>query len=236
MKRILVKLLLGVMSIFLLIGMLNISVTTKQGINYRVRTLKIPLYLKILDFLDRYYNYRLIVERITTNSAGEKDSILRIFNWTYENIKPAPQGYPVIDDHVWHIIVRGYGVNDQSSDVFTTLCNYAGADAFFNWVGGGDNEQRIPLSFVKINGRWSVFDPYSGVYFTNHAGQVADIEEILRGDWQVESIGGSNGPDVNYAVYLKNLQHIKGIGAARANMQSPFNRLKYEIKKCLRRR
>ena len=56
---------------------------------------------------------------------------MEIFIWTCENIRKQPDGLPVIDDHVWHIIIRGYGEPDQSSDVFTTLCNYAGIRAFY---------------------------------------------------------------------------------------------------------
>ena len=157
--------------------------------------------------------------------------VLKIFEWTHENIKNTPDGYPIIDDHVWHIIVRGYGQDDQSSDVFTTLCNYAGVDAFFSWVYSEDHRSRMPLSFVKVDSKWRVFDPYNGVSFKNKKGNLASIEDIINVDWVKEGVGGT---DVNYTIYLKNLSPIIEAGLKRANTQSPINRLKYEIKKWLR--
>lgn len=217
-----------------MIYVLNIKVTTKQGINFQVRTIEIPLYLKVLDFFDRHYNYKWTVERIIGDSKVDEEKIMKIFKWTHENIKKIPEGYPVIDDHVWHIIVRGYGDYDQSSDVFTALCNYAGVDAFLNWAYTEDRSSRIPLSFVKINEKWYVFDPYNEVYFKNRKGNLADIEDMINGDWTVQGINNSSEHEINYAVYLKNLSPVKEIELTRANSQSPLNRLKYEIKKWLK--
>lgn len=213
------------------IYILNIKVTTQQGINYQWQTIEIPLYLKTLDFFDRHYNYKWTLKRIMGDSKTEEEMVLKIFKWTHEIIKKTPDGYPVIDDHVWHIIVRGYGQDDQSSDVFTTLCNYADVDAFFNWVYTESRDSRIPLSFVRVNEKWYVFDPYRGVYFKSKNGGLASIEDITRGDWVEEYINRLNKFDVNYAIYLKNLSPIIEAGLKRANIQSPINRLRYEIKK-----
>lgn len=223
-----------ILIIVLYVGMssiLNIKVTTSQGINYQVSTIEIPLYLKLLDFLDRNYNYKWTVKKIIGNSKEEKDNVLKILKWTHENIKKTPQGYPIIDDHVWHIIVRGYGEDDQLSDVFATLCNFAGMDAFFSWISTEDNSSRIPLSFVNMNGKWSVLDPYRGIYFRNKKGNLADIEDILNGDWIEENIDNHRESDISYVDYLRNLSPVRKVGLKRANIQSPLNRLKYEIKK-----
>lgn len=234
MKKKLLKLLSWIAAFIVIAVVLNIQVSTRQGINYSVSTLEMPLYLKVLDFFDRHYNYKLVVERIIGEERGEKEKVLKIFEWTHNNIKRIPLGYPVIDDHVWHIIVRGYGVDDQSSDVFTTLCNYAGVDAFYNWVDTENHDRRIALSFVRFNGIWNVFDPYNGVYFKNNKGELAGIEEIVRGNWLIEKINASDSHDVEYTNYFKNLTSIKDYGLKRPNIQSPINRLKYEIKKRLR--
>jgi hypothetical protein len=213
---------------------LNIKVTTQQGINYEVQTIEIPLYLKVLDFFDRHYNYKWTFERIIGDSKTEKEKALKIFKWTYENIKKTPEGYPVIDDHVWHIIVRGYGEVDQSADVFTTICNYADVDAFFYIVYDENRTSATTLSLVKLDGRWCVFDPYNGVYFKNKEGILAKIEDIINENWLIERIGEPKDPQINYTLYLKNLPPINEIGLRRANVQSPINRLRYEIKKWLK--
>jgi hypothetical protein len=225
------------LSIFILaVGIsifLNIKVTVRQGINYQWHIIRVPLYLKILDFYDRHFNYKELVKRIIRDSKNNSERVLRILKWTYQNIRETPEDFPVIDDHVWHIILRGYGVRDQYSDVFATLCNYAGMDAYFSWVYSRDQTARIPLAFVKIDGGWSVVDPYYGVYFKNKNGEIADLEEIRStGSLFADSVGVE--PDMDYTPYLDNFPSIKDIKLCRSNIQSPLNRLLFELKNWFR--
>lgn len=233
MKNKISKIFLWLSGFAVVIVVLNFQSTTRQGVDYNVRTMKIPLYLKILDFFDRHYNYKTTVKRIIGDLKGDEEKALRIYEWTHRNIRENPPGYPVIDDHVWHIIVRGYGVDDQSNDVFSTLCNYAGLDAFYDWVNIG-NQDRIALSFVKINRLWRIFDPYNGVYFKNKKGELASIEDVLSGNWQVQKLDALRVATVDYNKYLSGLRAIKGTGFLRANIQSPLRRLLYQLKRWLR--
>ena len=227
------RIIITVVILLTAVYILNIKVRTKQGINYKVQSIELPLYLKMLDFFDRHYNYKWIVGRITGDSKTEGERVLKILEWTYKNIRNIPDNFPVIDDHVWYIIVRSYGTNDQLSDVFTTLCNYAGMDAFYEWVYTQDRSARIPLSFVRVNGQWNIFDPYNGAYFNKHEDNMG-VKEIPERKWQIECIDKPRKIDIDYTSYLKNLPSPGNIGLRRANIQSPFNRLKYEIKKWLR--
>lgn len=233
MNKFFLKLLLIAIILISIVSILNISVITRQGINYQVQEIRMPLFLKFLNFVDRHYNYTYLVKKIIADKHSEEEKAMALFVWAYENIRKQPKELPVVDDHVWHIIVRGYGVNDQSNDVFTVLCNYAGLDAFYNWVDAKSHDYRIVLSLVRINGAWRVFDSYNGIYFKNREGKLADIEEIIRGDWEeIGLIDKKSG--VDYAGYFKNLLPVRGIGLKRVNTQSPINRLRYEIKKWLR--
>jgi hypothetical protein len=229
MKRNLPILLIGIVIFITTVLFLNVTVTTRRGINYQWATIKMPLYLKILDFFDRHYNYRELVRKITKNEDNGEKKVMKIFSWTYHNIRKQPQELPVIDDHVWHIIVRGYGVSDQSSDVFTTLCNYAGMNAFYSYVYTESRKQRIPLSFVRLRGKWTVFDPYRGVYFEDKRNNLADIKAISSKDFIIKSIG--KPPDFNYRNYLDNLPSINAVGLRKASIQSPLRRLIFELKK-----
>ena len=230
MKKKLYKILFFILILTGIFILLNMAVTTRQGINYEWHAIEIPLYLKVLDFFDRYYNYNLLVKRIVKGANSEEEKVMRLFEWTHRNIKKAPKELPLVDDHVWYTIIRGYGAKDQSQDVFTTLCNIAGIDAFFSLVNSEDKAGRIPLSFVRIQKKWHVLDAYYGVYFKNSKGRLADIES--GNDWVKVSL--DDEPNIDYAPYLNNLPPIKDFDLSRPRIQSPLNRLLFEIKKRVR--
>lgn len=232
MKKFIIKLLIVIVIFTSIIFLLHIKVTTLQGINYEVHTVKIPLYLKILNFMDRHYNYKQLVKRIIKNEHDEQKRIMEIFSWTYHNIKKQPEELPVIDDHVWHIIVRGYGMPDQSCDVFATLCNYVGIDAFFSSLSVKDKDKKISLSFTRSNNCWYVFDPYNGVYFVNAEGEHADFMAIKKGNYRLEHLGAPKRPVSDYQSYFDNMPDIiEDVGSKREKVQTPFKRLLYELKK-----
>lgn len=225
MRKAFLILLIIILGVFLL----NMEVSTRQGINYRMQDLKTPLYLKSLDFFDRHYNYRQLVKRIIKDAKNDEERVMRLFDWTGENIRKTPIGMPVIDDHVWYIIVRGYGEADQSSDVFTTLCNYAGIKAFYSLAYSQGRKEMLPLSFVKIGNKWVAFDPYRKVYFKDKNGDLADIEALKHNNWVIQARG--ENPELDYSSYFENLPSVIEAGLTRANIQSPINRLLFEVKK-----
>ena len=213
---------------------LNLTVTTKQGVNYELRTIKLPLYLKLLDFFDRHYNYEHLVKNIVKNSKNDEDRVIALLKWTYDNIRKNPQGLAVVDDHVWYVIVRGYGVEDQFSDVFSTLCNYAGFRAFYSWIESSKTSSRMAFSFVKLKGKWFVFDPYRGVYFIDSAGRLADTNmlENTKGGWMVSGNFPMSEP-VDYTSYFKSLSLLEYDGLGRSNIQSPLRRIIFQMKKSM---
>lgn len=229
MKKKILGSLTPVLLIAVILLFLNISVTTKQGINYQVKALKIPLYLKILDFFDRHYNYEYLVKRITKDSRSQEDKVLKIFFWTSENIRRQPQGLPVVDDHVWSIIVRGYGMADQANDVFSTLCNYAGAPAFCDYVLSEDNVSRTILSYVKINGQWHIFDPYNGVYFVNSDNKLAVLNDLESGNWHLEQFGAARDVVPDFRKYSADMAKKRNVGLKRENIQSPLRRIMFQL-------
>lgn len=211
-----------IISIFVV---LNLNVTTQQCINYQCRSIVIPLYLKILDFFDRHYNYMQLTKSIIKDAKSDEERAMKILEWTYANLRRIPDGYPVIDDHIWYTIVRGYGADDQCQDVFTSLCNYANLNAFLSLVGNKDKNFRKPLSFVKIKNRWSLFDVYNGVYFKNREGKIASIEDLSVGNWRIVRLGEGIIPD-DYAAYFNNLDPLtfKDWELLRPAIQSPIRR------------
>jgi len=216
------------------IALLNKEVTTLQGVDYKVSRIKLPLYLKVLNFYNRHYNYKWLAKRITGHLDTREDKILRLFHWTYETIKPQPESLPIMDSHVWSVYVRGYGVSDNFHDLFTTLCNYIGADAFFTKIHSENPYHAIQLSFVRIERGWVAIDPHRGVYFRNHTGGLATIEEIDEQDCHIVKLAQR---DISKAIckqcLVENLPSIERLGSSllRANTQSPINRLKLQLHK-----
>ncbi len=230
-KKLLFRLIITISIFAVIIAFLNIKVTTLQGINYQVHSIRIPLYLKVLDFMDRHFNHKQIVKRIIENEPDKQKRVMKIFSWTYYNIRKQPDDLPVVDDHVWHIIVRGYGVRDQASDVFSTLCNYAGVDAFFHTFEEEEKDEKITLSFAKLDNLWYVFDPYNGVYFVDEGVVFADIDAIKEGNYRLEHLGPPKEAVLDYMSYIKNMPDIKEIGLRRETVQSPLKRFFYMFKK-----
>lgn len=234
MKKKSSKALIVIFIFMLFAALLNIKVTTRQGVDFQVSIIKLPLYLKVLDFFDRHYSYKELVKRIINDAYTDEERVMRIFAWTHQNIKRVPEGFPVIDDHVWHIIIRGYGTDDQASDVFVTLCNYSGTDAFYSLVYKSDNSRAIPLAFVKLRNKWHIFDPFNGVYFIDPRDKMVSIEEVLAGNWMVKSLLITTKEEIFYREYLSNLPKIESRTFNRSNIQSPFRRLIFALKQLLR--
>ena len=207
------------------------KVTTGQGINYKVSRIELPLYLKLLNFYDRHFNYKWLTNRITGHLNTKEEKIFKLFQWTHETIRQQPSDLPIMDDHVWNVYVRGYGVSDNFHDLFTTLCNYAGAEGFFLPIYIENSTKRINLSFINIERGWVVFDPYNGIYFENKAGDWATTLEIKKQNWKTAKLKPNDISEPYYKPYLEVLPEIKKIGFTRANTQSPLNRLKLQLSK-----
>ena len=214
-----------------LVLVLNISVTTKKGNDYIVTKIELPLYLKLLNFFDRHFNYKLLVKQITGNMKTPEEKVFRLFQWTYETIRPQPKSLPIMDSHVWDVYIRGYGVIDNFNDLFSTLCNYSGVDAFFERLRFEDSRKHINITLVRIGRGWVAFDPFNGAYFQNRNGNWATTEEIRQGNWKLVKLPKSVTQDSYYNAFDKMIPEVISMGYRRANTQSPFNRLKLQLHK-----
>ena len=207
----------------------NLQTTTRVGVDYKVQTIQIPLYLKILNFYDRHFNYKWLTGRIIGDLDKDQAKAIRLLNWTLNHIKQQPKSLPVMDEHVWSVIVRGYGVSDNFNDVFSTLCNYAGMDAYFSSVKDSEHILVGHMSFVKIDGNWTTFDPYNGVYFRNQSGSIASIQNMKIGNMKIIHLSDNHKMKVDYLALTKYLPDTIKFKFTRANTQSPINRLLLQI-------
>jgi len=202
----------------------------RGGINYKVYTVKIPLYLKVLDFFDRHYNYKWLTGRVGGDIKGEEEKALKILDWTFNHIKKQPESLPVMDDHTWNIIIQGYGVHDSFNIVYATFCNYAGLDAFVWRVPRDKKGGGSCITLIKVNDEWSVVDPHNGIYFRNKNRELASIEDMKNGNWQLVQIADAVNSRIDYEILLKSLPTKIEFDLNTANIQSPWNRLRFQIR------
>lgn len=211
-----IKKLTGYTIVFVIaVVILNFSVTMKQGVNGEVSTIRIPLYAKMCGFFYRDYQYKALAHRITEGLKSGTDRVKAVYDWTVENIRKPPKGFRIIDDHIWDIIVRGYGTGGQVEDVFTTLASYAGYDAFWQKLSAGSGCPSIILSFVKIDSTWYIFSVSGRRPFMN----TDDLSKPTP-----------SGPA--YSDYLKTMDEaIFKSSSKRPDRQKFFPRIIQELKK-----
>ncbi len=175
----------GIAVVFVALAAAPLS--TRQGINYQVAVRSIPAYAKTLGFLYRHFEYQRLAGEITRGKRSPQERVLAVFDWTTQNIHSVPEGFPVVDDHVLHIIIRGYGTDDQKADVFTTLSTYAGVPAFWQWTKQPSGAVLV-VSFARIGQEWVVFDVAKGIAFRSSTMIPSQIPNPLRAElhmpWQ----------------------------------------------------
>lgn len=206
--------------------------TTKQGVDYLVSTRQIPLYVKAIDFVHRHNQYALLSRQITHGLTTDEQRLEAVLAWTRQHIQPTPEGWPVVDDHILHIIIRGHGMSDQMADVFTTLLTYAGVPAFWAWRLQADGSPGPVVSFVQVDGRWVVVDVGRRVAFRNARQQLATLPELLAQPQLVQAqLGDQMFSGQAYAAYLQQFDPLEIPRPLRAQLQMPGVRLWEEAKR-----
>ena len=217
------------------VGVANMEVTTQQGLNFEVSTHRLPLYLKALQFIDRSVQYGQIAEEITRDAVSDAERLSRIFEWTKRRVPETPHGWPVVDDHILHIIIRGHGVTDQQADVFATLATYAGVPAFWAKVRIVEPDgPGVILSFARVDGRWLVFDVFNNVMFRLATGEFATMDDLKGHPELVPTSARSLDVDgVPYGEFVTKASMPVAPSPLRAELQMPFTRLWYEVKRAV---
>ena len=211
---------------------LNRPTTTLQAIDGRVTAHTIPLYVKAIDFVQRHYQYRLLVSRICGDTEGAACAT-RLFDWTHENIEATPAGWPLIDDHVLNIVIRGHGHDWQRALVFATLSSYAGMRAFIHRIHGPDGRGTLVLTFVEIDDRWIPFDVDHHVTFRARDGRFADVASLVRDPASVDGHTAGILPEgFRYSHFIspRTLDPFVPPEWLHAELQNPLLRLEYEIR------
>jgi transglutaminase-like putative cysteine protease len=201
--------------------------TTHQGVNYQVSEHTLPLYLKLLSYFHHHYEYRNLAQNLVGQVRKREEKIQILFDWTREHIRPVPKELPIVDDHIWDIIVRGYGTQDQAADVFAALCAYAGIPAHFEFQCVLNTKVCLAVAFVEgADGEFGIYDPRTDVIIRNNAGEVASLKEI-RTDLTLVERAAPNRVVSGYP-YARFFEHIPEVSTkdfSRTTRQMPGKRL-----------
>ena len=225
------------LAISLLGGLAALPVSSRQAVNYQVTEFRIPLGVKISEFLLRDYWYRRLADEITREAETPEARLERLLCWTRQHIRRTPAGWPVVDDHILHTILRGYGEAEQMADVFTCLSSYSGIPAFWGVVKPGrGTKERLILSFAWINGRWTAWDVAREITFRKEDGSLASVSELANDTRLISfNVGEIRHQGRPYAEYLlKGLPHFFAPEFRRPQKQMPFPRTLFEFKRLWR--
>lgn len=234
---------------------LSFKGTRYTAINYKISEEKISNYKKIYDFYKRYNNYKKLTKEISKN-LNENEKVIEISKWIFFNIKKANVNTKIVDSHPWVIIERKIGNQDQFSDLLSVLLFTENIDSFYIH---DQNNIIHPLTFFKLNQKWSVIDPYYGFYFLNKNNNFCSIEEHKIKKCFIRHFNEGNIKDIKVSKDFKNknLTTIndlneyyftvieqapssndientnKFLRGGRSYIQKPLNRLIYQIQKLL---
>lgn len=199
--------------------------TTRQGINWEVKEIQLPLYFKALQFISRHYEMKYYIQQILQNETNDWAKIKKLHTWMDSHIHPPPKDFDIIDDHPLHIFIRRYGTGDQMVDLFSLLCAYAGFRAFY--TDFKSNKGACSLAFVKHKEAWYLFDLFHGIEFIKEDQTWATLQDIQNNHFLLKN-SQKNKTSLSredYYSLLKNFNPDQS-SSTRNLQQMPWTRLK----------
>ena len=213
----------------------NWPVATRFGLNYQPSSKRIPLYEKVINFLSRDLQTRRLAKEIVAGASTDEEKFLKMFSWVTEHVRPTPPGFPVVDDHPLHILIRGYGASDQRTEAFVLLTGYAGIRAVSVKLRPPGSDRDIMVALVQWEGRTCVVDVVNRLMFRNEEGQLADLSELMaHPEWIAKASHGLVLGKVPYTQYLLELRHHQKKTFSRTDAQRTWARFKQELARAWR--
>lgn len=211
----------------------NAPVTTNVMVDFVPDTVTQPFYAKAIAFLDRDIQMRQLAGRIVGDATVAEDKADRIMRWTAAHIRPTPRGMPIVDDHPYNIVIRGYGEPDQAADVFANLAGYVGMPGGVVFSRARDGSALYAFALIEIDGAGRVFDVRETRALRNGGGELATIEELRR---EPAGLDRLPAPAAAHGTSYRTL--IEGLDSAPHRLgsdQMTLSRLLSEISRLLRR-
>ena len=163
-----------------------------------------------------------------------KKKILKIFSWVVTNIQPVPTGLHVIDDHLFNVIIRGYGASDQRTETFGLLASCMGFYASSLKLTPPGNQKGIFVSLIKSKHDIWIFDIVNQIAFRDADGHLVDLHNLIANPSLIERAAGDliieGIPYPKYILYISALQP----DFSRLEAQKPFPRIRQVFGRLLR--
>ncbi len=159
----------------------HLPTTTRILVDYQPQSYTLPLYAKAMEFVSRDVEMRGVAERVAGAIPDSEGRASALLDWTHEHVRPVPAGFPVVDDHPYNIVVRGYGTYDQAADVFANLCAYVGIPGGLVFSRDERGGALYAFAVEQIGGAPRVFDVREGRALRDRDGRLASLDG-LRSD------------------------------------------------------
>lgn len=208
-------------------------VTTRVGVNFVVTSHRLTLAEKTVHFVSRHWQTQRVAESVTSPGQGFEEKIERILAWVSENVRSVPEGFPIVDDHPLHIILRGYGASDQRTEAFTLLASYSGLPAGTVVLNAKGTRETTMLALVEWKGHLYPVDVQHNLLFRTPDGRLAHLAELMEHpQWIEAAAAGRINSGVPYAAYWEQIGSLEP-SFARMRLQKPWSRFQATIQKAL---
>ncbi len=209
--------------------------TTRSGIDFVWSSKEIPLYEKAIHFVSRDLQARRLAQEITQGATTDQERLEKLFFWTVKNVRPIPGNFPIVDDHILNVLIRGYGAPDQRTEAFALLASYGGFPTGSTILKAKGLSHQIIVAVVQVGEEKVIlFDVANGIFFTNERGQLAHWEELQRDPQLIRA--AAKGLQINGIAYERYFETVSelGVNPSRIQRQKPWPRLKMEILRLFR--
>jgi hypothetical protein len=213
-------------------------VTTRYGVNYRWSSKRIPLFEKAVNFASRDLQLRRVAQEVSAEigagTAPPEQKAVKLFDWVVRNVRRTPPGFPVVDDHILHILIRGYGAPDQRAEALAVLASYNRLPATAAVLMPPEGGPKLTLALVRVDTRLAVFDVMHEVAFRRRTGELADLNDLVTEPSLVtERTRGVSINGVPYERYVPALRALRP-EFSRMERQKVWPRIRYEVGRWVR--
>lgn len=214
----------GLLLLLVLVG--HVPTTGFEGVDDTIIVHRMPLWEKVARFYLRHVEFERWAREAAGGETDPRRRVLKLMDWTMENVRHITPELPFIDDHISHIALRHYGNDGQLAEVFTALTTYTGNQGRWEVSQPQGARDRVALSFVESEDGWWVFDLWNGGWFETPSGRIATIDDFRHPE-QLSRRGQApkvlNGTP--YVDYFKSLDQVWKRSFSRARGQMPWHRL-----------